>query len=261
MVWLSWLLPWLLLPLTSGAHNAPISIPFMAMKRDSERYKADYRLSPGLACSSKGSSLCSIPSSSAQSAALLLATSPQTFDLRNRTQTGGVRVLGGVRDQGDCNTCVSFSVGAAAETAVAVALQKDATTWFSTGYFYFCTSGGEERSCQTEWTLTGALQTLVQEASTGTLVTEQCFPYTTTTTSHTCSDAPCKDVYPDLATGEFHYSQLYDVIEMQQWIRDHGPVLTPLAVHDDFKPFFKAKPRGVYTCGEHYCSGYNENSA
>lgn len=55
---------------------------------------------------------------------MLIATAPDAYDLRNTKQTGGLNVLTPVADQGDCNTCTAFAVGAAAGEAGRVHYRK-----------------------------------------------------------------------------------------------------------------------------------------
>lgn len=70
--------------------------------------------------------MCAPRTSAADDSALLLATSPAVFDLRDPKQTGGLKVVTAVLDQQDCNTCTAFAVGAAAgELHDAAALAPD----------------------------------------------------------------------------------------------------------------------------------------
>lgn len=62
---------------------------------------------------------------------LLLAASPQAFDSRNFALMGGFSAVGQVKDQGECNSCVSFAVLAAAQSAVACARRRPATSSMS----------------------------------------------------------------------------------------------------------------------------------
>jgi hypothetical protein len=66
------------------------------------------------ACNTGAASLCAPRTSAADDSALLLATSPVAFDLRDPKQTGGFKVLTPVLDQLECNTCTAFAVAAAA---------------------------------------------------------------------------------------------------------------------------------------------------
>lgn len=75
------------------------------------------KVRPSGACNTGAASLCAPRTSAADDSALLLATSPGAFDLRDPKQTGGFKVLTPVLDQLECNTCTAFAVGAAAGAA------------------------------------------------------------------------------------------------------------------------------------------------
>lgn len=60
-----------------------------------------------------------------QLTALLLATSPPAYSSTNTADTGGVRVIAPAENQGECTTCTSLAVVAAAQAAVASVLQRD----------------------------------------------------------------------------------------------------------------------------------------
>jgi hypothetical protein len=72
------------------------------------------KVRPSGACNTGAASLCAPRTSAADDSALLLATSPEAFDLRDPKQIGGFKVLTPVLDQLECNTCTAFAVGAAA---------------------------------------------------------------------------------------------------------------------------------------------------
>ncbi|GIM12191.1 hypothetical protein Vretimale_15570, partial [Volvox reticuliferus] len=88
---------------------------------------------------------------------------PATWDARNKTLTGGRRIISSVKNQYSCNACVSFAVIAAAETAFAKGRGVNAA-WvdFSEHRLFFCDSQQAVRpaSCSLGWSVSDALAAL-----------------------------------------------------------------------------------------------------
>lgn len=108
-----------------GATSAQAKLE--AMYRGSIAFRNAYKLKASTACSSQKGSLCAAQTWDMK-AQLLMATSPQAFDARQPEQMGGFSAVSSVKDQQGCNTCVAFTVLAAAESAVACATRRDSSS-------------------------------------------------------------------------------------------------------------------------------------
>lgn len=199
-------------------------------------------------CSASGGSLCAAGTKSPDEISQLqMATSPQSFDARSSDQMGGFTAVGQPKNQGNCNTCVAFTILAAAQSAIAVALKRDATGSISEMDFFFCKSlpRGEERQCTSSWNMRDGLRALVDMIDGKRYpTTDTCLPYDPTSPS--CSDADCDYIDPSLKQGEFSYISLETPWEIMEHIREWGSAITRLEIYDDFKPFFNTNPGGVY---------------
>ncbi|WIA37148.1 hypothetical protein OEZ86_014109 [Tetradesmus obliquus] len=199
------------------------------------------------ACSRSQGSLCSPYSQTMeQKGAMLIATSPQSFDARSHGAMGSFSAVAQPKDQGQCNSCVAFALLAAAQSAMACALKQDASSSISEQDFFFCksVSQGEERTCSSSWSMRQGIEALVAISVAGKHpVIEDCMPWNPS--NPTCS-YDCQDVEGMLKQGSFSYVRLDSAWEMQEHIRNWGSVVTRLDVHSDFKPFFAVKPAGVY---------------
>ena len=206
-----------------------------------------YRQSRSLACRNHRGSLCASNLGDDEQNELMWATSPQTYDSR---KAGSFSAVSRVQDQKGCFACVAFSVVAAAESAMATALQRDASNMdLSEQDFYFCKSLTPEfePSCSNTWSLREGVQTWTRLAAQETYVTtEKCLPFLPSSTS--CSGT-CTEVHPALPGGRFTAKSLGRVAEMQDYIRKHGSVICSVEISSDFRPFFdpkKGNPKGVY---------------
>uniref|UniRef100_A0A383WDA4 Peptidase C1A papain C-terminal domain-containing protein n=1 Tax=Tetradesmus obliquus TaxID=3088 RepID=A0A383WDA4_TETOB len=199
------------------------------------------------ACSRSQGSLCSPYSQTMeQRGAMLIATSPQSFDARSHGAMGSFSAVAQPKDQGQCNSCVAFALLAAAQSAMACALKQDASSSISEQDFFFCksVSQGEERTCSSSWSMRQGIEALVAMSVAGKYpVIEDCMPWNPS--NPTCS-YDCQDVQGMLKQGSFSYVRLDSAWEMQEHIRNWGSVVTRLDVHSDFKPFFAKNPSGVY---------------
>ncbi|KAI8467901.1 MAG: hypothetical protein J3K34DRAFT_523368 [Monoraphidium minutum] len=209
-------------------------------------WKRSFTANTAGACRNQRGSLCASGLSLAQRAQLLMATSPQAYDARRAKDVGDFSAVGPVEDQGDCTTCVSFTVLAAAQSAMASALKEDAGSALSEQDFFFCLSvePGQERTCGTSWSIKAGMAAWVRLAREGRYpVLKRCLPYTPA--NPTC-DYRCKDTDPRLEQGSFTWLQLQNPWEVQDHIRKFGSVVTRFDVFDDMRPFFKKSPSGVY---------------
>ena len=126
-----------------------------------------------------------------------------------------------MKQQGDCNSCVSFAVLAAAASAVACGLLEDATSSsLSEQDFFFCraTSLGEERNCASTWSLSAGVAALMRLTSTGELpVLERCMPYSPSSMGEVKCLYDCKSVDPTLKGGTFKFVQLDEPWLVRVW--------------------------------------------
>lgn len=126
--------------------------------KNSKAWKRAYKQSPSSACSRSGSaSLCAAQTASATDAyaQLMLATSPQAYSSTSSTR---VHLVSPAQDQAECQTCTAFAVAAAAETAMAAALQVDVQQCsISVQALFFCGPNEPTRSCKAGWSLRDAL--------------------------------------------------------------------------------------------------------
>jgi hypothetical protein len=117
-----------------------------------------------------------------------------------------------VKQQGDCNSCVSFAVLAAAASAAACGLLEDATSSsMSEQDFFFCraTALGEERNCASTWSLAAGVSALMRLTAAGELpVLERCMPYSPSAMGEVGCSYDCKSVDATIKGGAFKYVQL-----------------------------------------------------
>eukprot|EP00878_Enallax_costatus_P023439 GHUV01024932.1.p1 GENE.GHUV01024932.1~~GHUV01024932.1.p1 ORF type:complete len:287 (+),score=19.82 GHUV01024932.1:132-992(+) len=218
-----------------------------AVYRQSQAFRIAYRNRPSFCSKASGSLCASSGASTEQKAVLEMATSPLAYDARNPQNTGGFKAIGPVKDQGDCNTCVAFVVLSIAQSAMASALKEDATGRISEQDFFFCKAVGdnEDRTCTSSWGMLDGVQTWATlDHNNKYPVMDYCMKYDPSNTD--CSTT-CRDIDPDLANGYFKWSRVQSGWEVMDQIRTWGSVATRLNVYDDFKPFFKSDPNGVYT--------------
>jgi hypothetical protein len=158
---------------------------------------------------------------------IMLATSPSTYSAVNTNQTGGTRLIQAEPgNQEVCNTCTAFAVVAAAQAAVASALQRDVQQLLmSVQDFFYC--GPTQRTCFATWNLAAAVQELQQRQ----LLSSSCLPYTVTRPdSDTECVARCKETVSHVANGRFSYEMVTDEWDAQRHIRERGEtqVIVPL---------------------------------
>jgi len=137
----------------------------------------------------------------------------------------------------------SFPRSCHAETALAVALKQEATAWASPQDIHFCSGlkKEEERNCRTGWLVRSALAVLAAAPPK----TPSCLPYAPRA-SNPCA-YKCRSINPDVSTGAFKTAQLLSEVDIQQWIRQHGPVVTSMQLYkDNHDTFFEKNPGGIY---------------
>ncbi|KIZ01957.1 hypothetical protein MNEG_6002 [Monoraphidium neglectum] len=209
------------------------------------------------ACKGDSSSLCGSASFGSEQArdALLLATSPTAFDGRlSRGAAGKSSVISPPGDQGDCSACVSFAVTAAAEAAMGSALLDagagGGVPRLSPLDLFFCGGDAGDASCQSGWTLSGALTELTKRKQ---LQSADCLPFSNTQSAplpRLCTPRCSSPVSPK---GSFSWTKvrpLRSIPRMQQHIREWGGVVTRMDVPKGFRSWFQgANKTKVYDEG------------
>jgi hypothetical protein len=227
---------------------------FSAAQKLAAAYKSQ-SASQKASCSGKGkASICASNAGAGRSDddASLIALGPVEFSWLNPAGGRGGDVLaainpfGPVRDQGECATCVSFAVIAAAEAAVARTLGLGGgIVRMSIQDHGFCPVKEEDlRFCNTGWDLDSALNKVKNQM----IVSEDCLRYQTSTLfddekkcAYSCTRGDAK-----ATGGRFDIRALNTLAKAQRHIRRFGGVVTSMAIYSDFRPFFSGNPSGVY---------------
>jgi hypothetical protein len=156
----------------------------------------------------------------------MLATSPEVYSSTNASR---VQLVAPPQSQQECQTCAAFAVAAAAETAMASALQVDVQQCsISVQALYFCPPSSPGRSCSAGWNLLAALELLQQQSQS--LLTSACLPYRPDfrrelSTAELCA-ARCSSVSQHAAKGQFSSTQITSMWEAQMHIRQYGAVVS-----------------------------------
>jgi hypothetical protein len=99
------------------------------------KWRKEFRDNPKAACSNSKASLCSsspeLGNGEDPEDVRFWMTAPPVYDQRKPKHTGGFNAVSRPLDQGKCNTCASFAVASAAETAIAMTLRPNATHMIS----------------------------------------------------------------------------------------------------------------------------------
>jgi hypothetical protein len=219
----------LILSRTSTVGSSSTLLQLQQLYSSSKAWKRAYRQQPKAACSSTGSvSLCAAAAADSVNtyAQLMLATSPEVYSSLNHSK---VQLVAPAQDQQECQTCAAFAVAAAAETAMACALQVDVQQCsISVQALYFCPPGSPGRSCSAGWNLPAALELLQQQSRS--IPTAACLPYRPDfrrelTATQLCSSR-CSTVSQHASKGQFTSSQITSMWEAQLHIRQYGAVVT-----------------------------------
>ncbi|WP_439613421.1 C1 family peptidase [Reyranella sp.] len=149
---------------------------------------------------------------------------PSKFDLRN---VAGNNYITGVRDQGDCGSCVAFGCIATIEGSIAWQQKKpNPSMHLSEAHLFYCYGATEGANCGTGWWPEKAFAHCI---ATG-IVDDLCFPYVP-------ADQPCKlcDDWKKRLTKIASTNGLAgNPAAMKQWISTKGPLVGCLIVYDDF---------------------------
>jgi C1A family cysteine protease len=152
---------------------------------------------------------------------------PPAVDLR-ATDRGSM--VGPVRDQGSCGSCVAFGSCAAVEGTLRVergepGLEVD----LSEAHLFYCAAAAQGRTCGGPtggWFPKAALDVFAQQG----VPDEACFPYTPG--DQAC--ASCTD-WEARATRIAAWQPLHSPPEMKQWLANHGPIVGSMVVYQDFQ--------------------------
>lgn len=177
----------------------------------------------------------------------MLAGTPSAYDAR-KDASSSFNPIGPVGDQRPCQTSVAFAVAAAAEAAVASALQiNGSSVSLSQQDLQFCPN--VERGCYDNGDLKTALNRLVK----GGVVAYDCLPYTAAQ-----SDDPaklcnyrCNSPPKPVGQGRFGFSPVRDPIAAQKQIRRYGSFVTRFNLHADFAEWLRKSggdAGAVYGC-------------
>eukprot|EP00877_Chromochloris_zofingiensis_P013840 jgi/Chrzof1/870/Cz01g32050.t1 len=221
----------------------------------SKAWKSAWTRNSKEVCSKASGSLCASNSNNELSEpyfTLLMATSPATFNNRDPSYTGVVDVVKPPKDQHPCKACVGFAAISAAETAVAVVLQKSVKDIsLSVQDLQYC-SLGAPRSCRTGWELEPALKELQDRRG---ILADDCLPYAPDirmekARADICRQQ-CSTTDPDASQGRFSYVPITEHWHAQRHIRHFGNVVTPFHLTKEFRDFFgnPANKNKVYKPG------------
>lgn len=217
---------------TVGASNTLLQL--QELYSSSQAWRRAFKQQPKSACSkATGTSLCAPAATDAVNtyAQLMLATSPSTY---SSTADSRVNLVSPAQDQGPCHTCAAFAVAAAAETAIASALQVDVQLCsISVQALHFCPPGRPGRSCSSGWNLAGALEQLQQQAQN--IPTASCLPYQPDvgqelTAAQLCTNK-CSSTSWRAGQG-FSSLQITSYWEAQMHIRRFGAVVSRFDVRE-----------------------------
>ncbi len=161
---------------------------------------------------------------------------PQRFDWRNHN---GQNYVGAIKHQGDCGSCVAFGTIAVVEGTARVLQQNPGLAVnFSEAHLFYCHGRAEGRHCNNGWWPSAALRAFERKG----VVDEQCYPYYD-------YDQNCTGLCADWTTRArkvTSWRRIEPNADMKAWLSTRGPLVACFNVYEDFKPFFRSNPGGVY---------------
>jgi hypothetical protein len=144
---------------------------------------------------------------------------------------------------------VAFAVLAAAQTAAAVALRESfGDTTLSEQDFFMCRTADQyqERGCSSGWSLREGMLAFAKLQGIAQLpVVEACRRYEPRSAAP-CGPATCTTTLPGLLLGQYTFTPLGSIVEMQRHIRQHGSIVCRMQLFSDIRPFFAANRSAVY---------------
>jgi hypothetical protein len=177
-----------------------------------------------------------------------MASAPTTFDARS------VYSVGDVRDQGTCNTCVSFTALGALQAAVSAALGRKfgANSSLSVQQLHFC-SQQFIRGCDVGVSMATVLQEAKALHEKDGLVVEGCLPYSPEQLQSSAQCSPsCKQSLPELRLGTLAVVSLGSIWQMQQHIREHGSIMCRMELYQtadgqqELRQLYAKGAKGIY---------------
>jgi hypothetical protein len=226
----------------------------------SRAWREAFKRDPSSACSPQSGSLCAsgVSDDADQYGQLVVATSPIAYSSASPASTGGFDFVPHPGDQRPCASCTGFAVAAAAQAAIAAALQRNASKIepLSAQDLQYC-SVGAPTSCTSGWTLPDVLKQLV----TRRVAPASCVPYdppplgtTSAQPPPSCRVSTCTTTDEEMRTaarvhtlaaqGTFAYQSLFEEWAIAKHIREYGAVISRFDLYDDFKKFF-ADPKNA----------------
>ncbi len=163
------------------------------------------------------------------------------FTRRDWRNYAGKNYISGIRDQGNCGSCVAF--GTAATLEAQARIEAETPAWgidLSEAELFYCSG----QRCSDGWWPSYALDYVKGEG----IASEACFEYE----DHDMACNQCDDRASQLLT----LNKWYEVIngnQRKQWLDKHGPMVACLAVYEDFYSY----KSGVYKHVTGNLSGYH----
>jgi len=151
---------------------------------------------------------------------------PDTVDWRS-ARAGNF--ISGVKDQGQCGSCVAFAVAAAVEGAAQIEMDRRLPNVFavdlSPAQLFYCYS---HNPCSSGWYTASALTVCAGDGVTAGFY----FPYT-------AGDQPCRLApgYASALTRISGWHIITDKTEMKTWLATRGPLVAMLALFGDFNDY------------------------
>lgn len=132
-----------------------------------------------------------------------------------------------VKDQGQCGSCVSFSVTSLMETMY---ILQDSFINLSERDLFFCKGN---RDCESGWTLESATRVLKNQGA----ILEKCCKYIEGFNCCINSDCGNSEIFK---LKNYYY--LNSVDQFKDWLINHGPIITRLNIYLDFYSY----QEGIY---------------
>lgn len=163
---------------------------------------------------------------------------PSSVDWRSYN---GHNYVTGVKDQGQCGSCVAFGTTAAIDAAMRIVSNAPIGTVaglqlhdVSEAQMYYCSNTAtDHHTCQSGWWPSNAFA----YAHTTGLAPESCFPYTAGNQAcHLCPN------WAQQLTKVGNVTTLNNIAAQQNWLATRGPLTTCFTVYNDFYAYHS----GVY---------------